>query len=287
VNIEFHLLPPREQADSPGEPYDEWLFPDGSLRRQFFRLPSGYLLRFHRIGDFHLTADGLRIDCAPAPGVSESAVRTLFRDQVAYFALSKQGELVFHASAVETPWGALAFSGESRRGKSTLAAHFALNGFGLLTDDGLVFEKFDGYPVVRPGHASVRLWNDSKDALAPQAHGVAALPGFAPKFRVEAQEGLLAPGRASALKRMYFLGSGEVDRVVFERLSAADAWLACVKNCFLLDMDERSQMVTLFERLSDLVPHPIHYRLDYPRRYAALDGVREAIIRHAFSEDEA
>jgi hypothetical protein len=44
------------------------------------------------------------------------------------------------------------FAAESGRGKSTLAASFAVNGFRFLTDDGLVLEPAgEGYAVL-PSH---------------------------------------------------------------------------------------------------------------------------------------
>ena len=79
--------------------------------------------------------------------------------------LGKQGKLVFHASAIETGSGALVFMGISGRGKSTLAASFATNGFRFLTDDGLTVEEGNSRYQVQPSHPSIRLWQDSQEAL--------------------------------------------------------------------------------------------------------------------------
>jgi hypothetical protein len=59
----------------------------------------------------------------------------------------------------------VAFLGESGRGKSTLAASFATEGTRFLTDDGLLLEWVGGHCMIVPSHPSIRLWEDSQEAL--------------------------------------------------------------------------------------------------------------------------
>ena len=150
--------------------FHTWAFPDGTPWTEFYRENGGYLLRFPDLADFRVSADGLEVTGFPVPGVSESTSQHLYLNQVLPLVLSKLGKLVFHASAVEVPGGAVAFAAESGRGKSTLAASFAVNGFRFLTDDGLVLEPVaDGYQV-QPSHPSIRLWEDSEE-VADRAGG--------------------------------------------------------------------------------------------------------------------
>src|SRR5574340_1151913 len=101
----------------------------------------------------------------PAPAGGEQTVEHLYLNQVLPLALSMQGKLVFHASAVEIGEVAVAFMGESGKGKSTLAASFATHGYRFLTDDGLVIEAEDEGHRIVPSHPSLRLWQDSEGAL--------------------------------------------------------------------------------------------------------------------------
>jgi hypothetical protein len=128
--------------------FHEWVFPDGTLWTRFYRTKSGYLLRFPELADFEVSVDGRFVSSWPFPCISEVTITHLYLNQVLPLALSLQGKRVFHASAVEALTGALVFLGESGRGKSTLAASFALAGHRFLTDDALLLEpKAGGYAV--------------------------------------------------------------------------------------------------------------------------------------------
>ena len=64
-------------------------------------------------GNRAATADGGTVQGFPAPGVSSPTVEHLYLNQVQPLALGRQGKLVCHASAIESPGGALAFLGVS------------------------------------------------------------------------------------------------------------------------------------------------------------------------------
>ena len=156
--VSFDLASVHPQMQLPHTPFHQWIFPDDTPWLEFFRTETGYLLRFPELADFRVSMDGLKVTCSPAPDVSEETTRHLYLNQVLPLALSKLGKLVFHASAVEVGDSAVAFVGESGRGKSTLAASFALNGFRFLTDDGMVVEANDDSYLSFPSHPSIRLW---------------------------------------------------------------------------------------------------------------------------------
>ena len=118
------------------EPFHQWSFPDGTVWTQFFRAGSEYLLRFPQLADFLVSAGGDTVTCYPVPGVTSDTVEHLYHNQVLPLALSKQELTTFHASAIVANGKAMAFIGESGRGKSTLAASFATRGYHVLTDDG-------------------------------------------------------------------------------------------------------------------------------------------------------
>jgi hypothetical protein len=277
----------RVQLPPNSKPFNTWSFSDGTPWTEFYRTTDGYLLRFPDLADFEISADGRRMTCCPVPGVPDETVQHLYLNQVLPLMLSKQGKPVFHASAVEVAQGAVAFVAESGRGKSTLAASFAVNGYRFLTDDGLVLEpqalEFD----VIPSHASIRLWEDSREQLI--ALGTQAAPplDYTSKARLLAGEVLAFCPQPRTLRRVYFLGDGNASTLTLQRVSASEALVEWVKHSFLLDIDEKPRLASHFDQVSRLASHPIHYRLDYPRCFESLAQVRRAIVEHAQQECDA
>jgi hypothetical protein len=277
----FALDSARPQAPLDIAPFHEWRFPDDTLWTQFYRLSDGYLLRFPELADFLISPDGAVATCRPAPGVSDTTPQHLYLNQVLPLVLSKQGQLVFHASAVELGDGAVAFAGESGRGKSTLAASFAISGHRFLTDDGLVIEPCGtGYQVL-PSHPSIRLWEDSGDALIPPEARTAPALEFTSKSRFLADDVIAFCDQPRPLLRMYFLGDGSAPEITFQRMNSTEALVEWVKHSFLLDIEEQPLLASHFDRLAKLANQPIHYRLDYPRCYEGMARLRQAIIEHA------
>ncbi|MBL0351636.1 MAG: hypothetical protein IPP03_02670 [Dechloromonas sp.] len=279
--IDFHLadVPPQEPLESAF--FHEWIFPDGTLWTRFYRTGSGYLLRFPELADFEVSADGQVVSSWPVPGISEETIRHLYLNQVLPLALSRQGKRVFHASAIEAPAGALAFLGESGRGKSTLAASFALAGHRFLADDALLLEPKAGGYAVQPSHPSIRLWDDSRDELVGDDAHLAPAVQYTSKARLLSGEALAFCSEERMLRRMYFLGPGDVDQVSFAPMTPGEAVMGLVGNSFLLDIEGRESLSAHFNQVTEMANLPIVFRLDYPRSFAALPAVRRAILEQA------
>jgi len=286
MSVTLQTQPARPQNPLTVAPFHQWIFPDGTEWTLFYRLASGYLLRFADLADFSVTLDGGVITAWPAPGVSAATVEHLHLNQVLPLALSRQGRLVLHASAVEIKGRGVAFIGESGRGKSTLAASFATSGARFLTDDGLQLEWLDGQCCITPSHPSVRLWEDSQAALISQAVALAPAVDFTPKARLLAGDGLAFCDRQQPLRRVYFLGDGTSPSLTIEPVRPAQALLELVKNSFLLDIKEKDLLAWHFDEMVRLAELPIYYRLDYPRRFEDLPRVRAAIVRHATEDPD-
>lgn len=275
----------QEQLPRTDDPYHQWAFPDGTLWTQFYRDDQGYLLRFPLLADFSVSADGDRVVCSPALGVTDTTPQHLYLNQVLPLVLSKLGKLVFHGSAVEIDGGTVAFMAESGRGKSTLAASFAVNGCRFLTDDGLVVEDVEGRYLAMPSHPSIRLWEDSEEALVPSGSIAEPALHFTSKLRFMAGDTIPFCDQPRPLRRGYFLGDGSATYIVFQRLSESEALLELIKHSFLLDIEDRDLLAYHFDRVARLAQERIYYRLDYPRRYEDLPRVREAITRHAMEQE--
>jgi len=281
----FDLREPRKQQPIRPTHFHEWSLPDGTAWTQFFRTDAGYLLRFHELADFEISGSALAVTCHPAPSVTQDTCEHLYLNQVLPLVLSKSGKLVFHASAVEVEGGAVAFLGESGRGKSTLAASFAASGSRFLTDDGLVVEPDGKGFRILPSHPSLRLWQDSREALmAPDAKTAPPI-AYTAKARVLAGIGLAFCPKARPLRRAFFLGEGGAAEVTLEPLSAAQALVEWVKHSFLLDPEEKPALASHFDRVATLAGRVRCFRLDYPRRFEELPHVRQAIVQQLEEED--
>ncbi len=284
--IDYRLLSVRERKPADALPFHEWIFPDGTKWAQFYRAGRNFLVRFPDLGEFDISADGCAVRAWPAPGISEDTMQHLYLNQVLPLALSKQGRIVFHASAVDTGNGAVAFLGESGRGKSTLAASFASGGQRFLTDDALLLDPAEGSYLVQPSHPSIRLWDDSREALLAADAELAPPVQYTPKARILSGDSLPFCNAARRLRRVYFLGDGSVEKLTIQSMRPSEAMIGLVKNSFLLDIEAQEMLASHLDLLAELVALPIYYHLDYPRAFAALPAVCQGILEHSAEEDE-
>jgi hypothetical protein len=279
--VDFAIATPRAQVALDRSPFYEWTLPDGTRSTEFYRVGSGYLLRFPGLADFEIAADGLAVRCLPTLETSDATSRHLYINQVLPLVLGRLGKMVFHASAVEIAGAALAFVAESSRGKSTLAASFATTGSPMLTDESLVVDERASMYWGMPGHPSVRLWDDSEQVLiAPGAETAPGLP-FTSKRRFLAAPELRFSDGPAPLRRVYFLGDGSASTVTLEPMEAVDVMLELLKASFLLNVDDKPRLASHFDEVARLARRPIHFRLDFPRRFDLLPTVRQAVIAHA------
>ena len=228
------------------------------------------------------------MQCVPTPQVSTETIQHLFLNQVVPLALSLQKKLVFHASGVEIDNEAIAFVGQSGMGKSTLAASFASHGFRFLADDGLHLEaKTNQYYVYPSHHPSLRLWEDSLNALSLSSSNTALAVSYTPKVRILADQQLAYCDDDRPLRCVYFLGKGNADQITIEPVSSRDAMIEMVRHSFLLDIQEHATLTHHFKQLTMLAKQPIFFRLDYPRCYEVLSKVQTFILDHLSSTQQS
>ena len=281
---ELEVLAPRVQSPIDGVPFHESKFPDGTTFSSGYRTKEGYLLRYHDLDDFEIKADGSHVTCTPAPDVPWHTSEHLYLNQVLPLILYKNGKLVLHGSAVDIGGIAVAFLAETGRGKSTLAASFAVDGCPFLTDDGLLIETHGVVHKVMPGHPWIRLWEDSHDALLPPDARTAPPVHFTTKARFVAGSNLGFCDRPRQLKIVYFLGKGEAADVQIRRLEPGQAVAAAMEHSFILDAEDRPALSAHFDRLVKLAGKVACFHLDYPRLYDDLSRVMQAIRSHAAIE---
>jgi hypothetical protein len=275
---------PQEQLDL--VPFHHYEFDDGTVWTEFYRSDKAYLLRFPGLADFEVSADGKEVVAYPAEECDEHTVEHLYINQLVPLALSRQGRPAFHASAVTVPGGAVAFLGRSGMGKSTLAASFALGDATFLTDDSLLIEETGEGCLVAPSHPSLRLWDDSKEALIDPEISKAAEISYSSKARLLAGKALAFCDSPQPLIAAFVLGREDAMDITISKLSGLDRYMSWLENSFLLDVTDRELLSQHFEwtdRVSASVPT---FALDYPRDYGILPAVREAVRRQVTASDE-
>jgi hypothetical protein len=232
------------------------------------------------LADFRILQRRLDVVCTPVRAAPTATIQHLFLNQVVPLALSNVGKLILHGSAVNVDGSAIVFVASSGRGKSTLAAGFAVAGFPFLTDDGLVMEEQGNGFKVEPSHASIRLWQDSQDALIPPL--VAAVPSvhYTAKARFLESDELPYCRHSLSLDQVYFLGDGSAAEVSIAPLTARQAFVECTRHSFLLDVNDKRRIALHFEQVTRLATRPIHYRLDYPRQFDQFPQLKQAIVAH-------
>ena len=179
---------------------------------------DGYLMRFADCGEFVISAQLDRVEVRRDWAGEAHILPVLMAGTVGAFLLTLRGATVLHASAVAIDGGALAFIGNSGRGKSTMATVMCLAGADLVTDDVLTIDV--GPPVTcRGGASELRL----RAGAAPLADQSAA-------SRRTTEDDRLALSSARAVDAPLPLGaivvpspSRDVEQIQIELISPGDA----------------------------------------------------------------
>ena len=131
--------------------------------------PQGTLLTVSKVGRY-LIREGRQIVIDPAPGASERNLRLFLLGSAIGALLHQRGLLPLHANAIDLGGRAVAFSGHSGAGKSTIAAWFHDRGYSILADDVCVI-GFDegGRALAYPGIPRLRLWREALEASGRDA----------------------------------------------------------------------------------------------------------------------
>lgn len=173
--------------------------------------------------------------------------------------LRLRGVTCLHASAVAIEDRSVAFVGAPGAGKSTTAAAFARQGFGILSDDIVALAESLGAFQVLPGCPYLRLCPDSAKMFHDPPE---ALPRIVPdgeKRRLAlGNEGARFESHPLRLGAIYLLGSLRPDPAPYvETVRAQAALLSLVADTYgnkILNRDLRAQEFGVLARLVEDVP---------------------------------
>lgn len=218
---------------------------------------------------------GREIVAAPAPGAELELEPFILGSGIGGISLQR-GLLPLHASAVATDTGAIAFSGATGAGKSTLAMMLAARGHALLTDDLMVTGLSDaGVRLAYPGATTVRLNPDSAAALGVEASG-AVVQGGKHRHRVE---GEAEPRPPLPLEAIYMVEEGPA--IAIEPLSPVRAIAAITAEAYRCGW--YAPMGVFEARMLDialLTRRVGCFRLIRPHRFDDMDAVADAVLAH-------
>lgn len=258
----------------PDPPYDRWVAVDGGDMAEFYRLPTGWLVRFPDLMDYVIDAAAMAVTCIPVDEDEREYSRDQYVNAILPLIGNYTGGLFLHGSAVSLQRGqAIAFIGESRRGKTTLAGAFARAGHPFLSEDTVDLASHPGGYLIRPSRPVLRLFGDSAGHLLGES--VPEADGKQPLAASASLPFAASPAPAAAI---FLLGPGEADQVTIDRLSETAALAQLMRHAFILDVGDKPRLRGHFQRLSDLAATVPCYALDFPRDYAHLPAVISAIL---------
>lgn len=197
----------------------------------------------------------------------------------------QRGHIPLHASAVLAPGGAVAFSGMSGKGKSTLVAALVQREWDLLTDDLCLVRCADGNHVGQ-GPSELRLWGDAVEKLGWDENDRFAVQRDIPKFIFRQPPARL---REAPLVRLYALAFAE-DGVEagIRRLTGVEAVRALVER---LRLRMRTHLLPsglrrdTFLKLTALSSQIEIFQFARPRDHGRFDYWLDRLIAHIQSSE--
>lgn len=207
----------------------------------------GYLIWGPRYGRHFVSRDGRRAITVPGSAYSGSWKRMLIA-QVLPFAAALQGLEVFHASAVSTPLGAVAFLGPSGSGKTSLALELCRAGAEFLADDVLAMERAGEALIAHPGTAAAGLAVADAEKTRRVRNGPRAPSPIGELLAADERERLVHVPRRGPATRLaaMFLLEPRAERAAQPRflpLADARALLSSTFNSVLVDGERLARLL--------------------------------------------
>ncbi|MDH3605189.1 MAG: hypothetical protein OEU26_36800 [Candidatus Tectomicrobia bacterium] len=206
------------------------------IDEEFQVTPNRFLLDLASSdGVRYLVQDGCEIVVESSPTSHDNVLRLYLLGSCMGVLLHQRGMLPLHGSAIQTSRGAVVFTGDTGRGKSTLAAALQARGYGVLADDISVITSMDqGIPSVAPGARRLRLWADTLHQLGRDPHTL-------PKVKPDEEKYSLDLGREVVdsplpLHAIYVLGTHQADEVQLEAVHGVTKLMILRLNVYRLHL---------------------------------------------------
>jgi hypothetical protein len=269
---------PARQRHSVRTRCHEWRLPDGTRWASVAKGDGDHVLRFRRFAEFVVTDRGRSIRWRAPATTRPETIRHLLLDQVLPAVAFEHSLIGLHASAVVIGGQGVAFAGPAGRGKSTLAARFALDGHAVVTDDCLMVDWRQREPAAMPSYPSLRLWQDTANRLLGPTRGLTPVAEYTSKLRLGARVSAIRFRRRPVRVRRIYMIERRRGAARIDVLSSRQAYMELLKIAFHLDPLDRvaaRRQVAALAALAECVPVA---RLRLPLRLDSLDDVRRVVI---------
>lgn len=220
-------------------------------------------------------------------GLTPANAYHFLADQVYPRILSHKGAFIVHAGGVLVGDRAALFLGPSGYGKSTLAASFDQSGVSLMGDDAICISLGDGFQMARALYPSLRLLPDSLAELFSPSVETAPVATYTIKQRVIRGAQSKDGSREAPIAAIFLINSAPSNEIGIRRLSIARACMACVENSFALNPSDTEHAQRRLTQASALARQVPAFEITYPRDYARLPEVRQAILDQIASLEPA
>jgi energy-coupling factor transporter ATP-binding protein EcfA2 len=243
---------------------------------------SYFWLQFPELADFRISPNAQEIHCFPLSDIPEHTLRHLLLDQVLPRCMAHQGDLLLHASAVQTPHGLVLFTGPSGAGKSTLAGYFHQSGHSAISDDCMLLEEEQDYIKAIPSYGGVRLWQDSQEFLFPEAQGTSEMAHYSSKQRVPLSENKTNEVENNKIAAIIFLSPYAQDeedkKVVLKPTSMREGYMELLKQTYQLDVTDPQKIAQHAQVLGRVIPKIPLFQLSMPHEYDLLPTAKQLIL---------
>jgi hypothetical protein len=156
----------------------------------------------------YLVSNGAAITVDAAPEADEDSVRLFLWGSVFGALLHQRGLLALHASAIETPRGAVLFAGSSSTGKSALAAAFHTRGYRVIADEMCAINAAEVVPAI----PRLLLWPDVIDQCGGWGPNVRRARANIGKYHVPLETGFAsAPSPIHAVYTLFVSNRSEYE----------------------------------------------------------------------------
>jgi len=134
----------------------------------------------------YLVENGTTITVEPAPDAPRNAVELFLHGSARGTLIHQRGELPLEATTLVAPnGGAVALSGFSGSGKSTIAAELCRRGWSLISDDITRVTWARGRALAWPSHDALKLWKDACNSLEINTEALPRVREGLEKFQVK------------------------------------------------------------------------------------------------------
>ena len=256
----------------------EWRLPDGTRWASVAKGDGDHVMRFRRFAEFVVANHGRSIGWRAPATTRPETIRHLLLDQVLPAVAFEHSLIGLHASAVVVNGEGIAFAGPASRGKSTLAASFALDGYPVVTDDCLMLQWRQREPRAVPSYPSLRLWKDTADRLLGPIPGLTEVAEYTSKLRVGARVSAIGFRRRPVTVRRIYVLDRRRGAARIEPLSCRQAYIELLKVTFRLDPLDRVTAHREVAALAKLAQSVSVARLRLPSRLDSLGDVRRAVL---------